>query len=190
MQVSSVGWMRVRFTKVDGKRYLIAVDREHGPPLVERYGPGYDDLMPHDLAHYVVEEHFGVELGVWGQLAAGGGGIFYPAPEDDSLKNRRRVERIAATGREDMIRSENLVVLCMQAWERSIGRRRHQTRTVGIRLSDEELSRAVARLHAVAVRWKALPQGGHLTLEWPPHLTFDAAKSHRGRRRKRDRRPA
>ena len=72
--------MRVTFTKVDTKRYAIAIVREHGPALVPRFAPGYDDLMPHDLAHYVVEEFFGIELGVWGQLAAGGGGIFTRLP--------------------------------------------------------------------------------------------------------------
>ena len=64
--------MRVVFTKVDAKRYSIAIEREHGPALVPRPAPGYDDLMPHDLAHYVVEEFFGIELGVSRQLAAGG----------------------------------------------------------------------------------------------------------------------
>ncbi|CAM3313237.1 hypothetical protein OCAE111667_03235 [Occultella aeris] len=62
--------MRVTFTKVDGKRYLVAIERERGPALVPRHAPGYDDLMPHDLSHYLVEECFEIQLGVWGQLAA------------------------------------------------------------------------------------------------------------------------
>ena len=56
--------MKVTFTKVDVKRYEITIVREHGPALLPRYGPGYDDLMPHDLAHYLVEESYGIELGV------------------------------------------------------------------------------------------------------------------------------
>src|SRR3954462_12200256 len=114
--------MKVTFIKVDTKRYWIAIDREHGPALVPRPAPGYDDLMPHDLAHYLVEEHFEIELGVWGQLAAGGGGIFAPAPEDNTLKYQRRGQRIAAIGRNDMARSEQLVVLTVSTWERSIDR--------------------------------------------------------------------
>jgi len=51
--------MRVTFTKVEAKRYAIAIEREHGPPLAPRFAPGFDDLMPHDLAHYLVEDHTG-----------------------------------------------------------------------------------------------------------------------------------
>jgi hypothetical protein len=41
--------------------------------------------MPHDLAHFLVAEYFGIELGVWSQSAGGGGGIYFPVPDDDSL---------------------------------------------------------------------------------------------------------
>src|SRR4051794_26996930 len=98
--------MKVTFTKADHKRYTITVVRSSGPALVPRFAPGYDDLMPHDLAHYLVEEQYEIPLGVWGQLAAGGGGIFTPAPEDNTLAVKRRAQRIAAVGREDMRRSE------------------------------------------------------------------------------------
>jgi hypothetical protein len=180
--------MQVTFTKADGKRYLIGIDRELGPPLLERYAPGYDDLMPHDLAHFVVEEHFGIELGVWGQLAAGGGGIFYPAAEDDSLQNRRRIERIGRTGRADMARSEDLVVLCVSAWERSIGRVKHQSRDVDVELTRVDLRRAVARIDETAQHWQCLAYGGSLVRTWPSHLTFHPSRSQRGRSRERNRR--
>lgn len=174
--------MQVRFTKVDAKRYRIAIDRDHGPQLLERYAPGNDDLMPHDLAHYVIEEVFGIELGVWGQLAAGGGGIFYPAPEDNSLQNKKRVDRIGVVGRADMARSEDLVVFCVSAWERSVGRVKHQTRHVGMRPTAAELERAVRRLDEVSGQWSELGFGSALTFTWPRHLTFNGATSQRGRR--------
>ncbi len=34
--------MEVRFTKVDDKRYAVAIQRRLGPPLVPRFGPGHD----------------------------------------------------------------------------------------------------------------------------------------------------
>lgn len=105
--------MKVTFTKTGGRHYVVAVDREQGPPLVPRGAPGYDDHMPHDLAHYVVEEQLGLALGVFGQLAVGDGGLFVPAPADRSESDRRRVRRVAATGRPDMIRSEAAVRVCM-----------------------------------------------------------------------------
>jgi len=174
--------MRVHFTKVDARRYTITVERRLGPPLVPRPGPGYDDLMPHDLAHYVVEEFFAIELGVWGQLAAGGGGIFWPAPEDNTLRHQRRVQRIGAVGRDDMARSERLVVLTVAAWERSIGRVRQQTRTHDVDVDPDTQRRAVERMDEVAERWRSLPHGGSLVLDWPRELTLDLARSRRGRR--------
>jgi len=178
--------MQVTFTKVDAKRYDIAIVREHGPALLPRSGPGYDDLMPHDLAHYVVEEHYGIALGVWGQLAAGGGGIFYPAPEDNTLRAKRRVARLGTVGSDDMARSEKLVVVTVAAWERRIGRIKHQTGTVGIDsldITSDQLDRAVDRMDEVARRWAALAPGRSLTFRWPRRLTLDTAGSARGRRR-------
>jgi hypothetical protein len=174
--------MEVRFTKVDGKRYAVAIQRTLGPPLVPRFGPGNDDLMPHDIAHFLVEEHFGIELGVWGQLAAGGGGIFWPTPEDNTLRYQRSAQRISAVGRDDMQRSERLVVMTVAAWERSIKRVEHVTGLHSDDVDAEELAAAVRRMNDVAEQWRNLERGGSLTFTWPRHLTFSAVKSRRGRR--------
>jgi hypothetical protein len=175
-------WMEVTFTKVDDRRYLVAIERQLGPPLVPRFGPGFDELMPHDIAHFLVEEYFGIELGVWGQLAAGGGGIFFPVPEDNSLGYRRRAQRIGHAGRADMQRSERLVVITVAAWEQAIGRVEHVPSPCQNEVDPRALEGAVRRLSEVADRWGALPSGGSITLEWPRRLTFDGSKSHRGRR--------
>ena len=174
--------MEVSFTKVDDKRYSVTITRELGPPLVPRFGPGYDDLMPHDVAHYLIEEHFGIELGVWGQLAAGGGGIFTPAPEDNTLRYQRRAQRIGAVGRADMQRSERLVVMTVATWERSIGRVDHAIGPFREEVDPRALDGAVRRMAEVAGRWQSLGRGRPLTFAWPRHLTFDGSRSHRGRR--------
>jgi len=183
--------MEVTFTKVDGKRYAVAIDREHGPALVPRFAPGYDDLMPHDLAQFLVEEQFRIELGVFGQLAAGGGGIFAPAPADNNSRFQRSARRLATIGRDDMARSERLVVVAVAEWERGIGRRKHQPHVpiddVLDDLEPAQLRACIARLDHVSGQWKALQFGGSLTFEWPRQLTFDAAGSQRGRRRSRQR---
>ncbi len=182
--------MQVTFTKVDGKRYRVAIEREHGPALVPRFAPGYDELMPHDVAHYLVEESYEIELGVWGQLAAGGGGIFTPAPEDNTLRNQRRAQRIGAVGRADMARSEQLVVLTVRTWERSIGRVKQHTLPAPLEVDPADLAAAVRRMTEVAEQWRALPSGGSLMFTWPRRLTFDAATSPRGRRSPRRTRTA
>ena len=175
-------WMEVTFTKVDNRRYTVAIERQLGPPLLPRFGPGFDVLMPHDLAHFLVEEYFGIELGVWGQLAAGGGGIFFPIPQDSSLRYQRRAQRIGHVGRSDMQRSERLVVITVAAWEQAIDRVKHIPSPPQDEVDPAALAGAVRRLSEVADRWRALPPGGSVTLEWPRRLAFDGSKSHRGRR--------
>jgi hypothetical protein len=162
--------MRVTFTKSGGRRYAVAFDREHGPPLVPRHAPGYDDLMPHDLAHFVVEEELGIRLGVFGQLAAGGSGVFRPAPEDDTTRVRRTARRIAAIGRDDMLRSEHLSWVCEAAWRGSAAD------------VDADVARVVRRLDELSARWVALGVGGSLVLEWPERLTVDVGRSPQGRK--------
>jgi hypothetical protein len=174
--------MRVTFTKVDARRYSVTIERERGPALVPSRGPGNDDLMPHDLAHFLVEEHFGIELGVWGQLAAGGGGIFWPEPEHNTMRYRRTAQRISAVGRADMARSEQLTAITVTAWERSIGRVKHQVRPFEVDVDGDALRGAVERMGEFAERWRALPYGGSLTVTWPRELTFDPTTSRRGRR--------
>lgn len=43
--------------------------------------PGYDDHIPHDLVHSVVEAELALQSGVFGR-AARGGGTFIAAPAD------------------------------------------------------------------------------------------------------------
>lgn len=174
--------MKVTFTKTDAKRYTVAVERDVAPPLLPRFGPGNDDLVPHDLAHYLVEEHYGIRLGVFGQLAAGASGLFYAAPEDRSLRLVRRDARIAALGREDMARSEGLVQVTMAAWEREVGRTWHQGLPVTVEVDPARLAAGVRRIHQVSAQWSALPYGGELVLEWPARLMVDLAGSREGRR--------
>ena len=178
--------MQVSFTKVDAKRYLVAIDREHGPPLVPRPGPGYDDLMPHDLAHYLVEEEYGDRAGCLGparcrrlwHLPAGsrgrlGAGAAY-----------RRADRVRRPARHGTVGAAR--VLSMATWERTVGRNRHQGRDMEAALEPEQLEAAVRRLDRESRRWRKLPFGAALTYTWPSRLTFNAAASHRGRRNARD----
>ena len=174
--------MRVTFTRIKGNRYRIAIERQQGPPLEPRFAPGFDEYMPHDLAHYVVEEQFAIQLGVFGQLAAGGGGIFTPAPHDNSLHAKRTAKRVGAVGREDMARSERLVRLCVAEWQRRSGRLRRLPPDVEeSAVTADELDTAVRRLDEVATKWHALEPGRSLVFDWPAGLTFNPARSHRGR---------
>lgn len=174
--------MRVTFTRVDRAHYRVAVDRDRGPRLAPRLAPGYDDYMPHDLAHFLVELEFGIRLGVFGQLAAGGSGIFAPVPAERTGRARRSDRRLAGIGRADMARSEALVHRCVSEWARRAGRPARLPAAADRAVADpQDVERTVRRLAAAAKRWHALGPGGSLTFSWPGQLTFDPAGSHAGR---------
>jgi hypothetical protein len=187
--------MRVMFTKVEGRRYRVAIEREHGPRLEPRNAPGYDELLPHDIAHFIVEEQLGIRLGVFGQLAAGGAGLFTPAPADRRGGDRRAARRFAAAGRADMRRSEAAVGHCVGEWQRRTGTvDGGPIADVDIDLGPSDVERVVARIGEVSRAWRALPPGGSLSLAWPRSATVDPAGSRQGRRvsgsrRERRRRP-
>jgi hypothetical protein len=152
--------VKVTFTRQDGRRYGVTIERERGPRLVPGGGPGFDERMPHDVAHFIVEEQLGIRLGVFGQFAEGGGGLFKPAPADCSEAYRKRVRRIASEGRADMRRSEAAVQLCVAAWQRV------PTNVDPAIVTPAELEKVVRRIGEVSARWRALPPGGSLSFEW------------------------
>lgn len=175
--------MRVTFTKVGGRRYRVAIEREHGPRLEPRNAPGYDEFMPHDIAHLVVEEQLGIRLGVFGQLAAGGAGLFTPAPADRRGGDRRAARRFRAAGQADMRRSEAAVGRCVGEWQRRTGLiDGGPIADVDIELSPSDVDRVVRRLEEVSRAWRALPPGESLSVEWPRSATVDPAGSQQGRR--------
>jgi hypothetical protein len=174
--------MKATFTKIDGRRYSISCTRENGPALAPRQAPGYDPYMPHDLAHFLVEEQFGIRLGVFGQLAAGGEGVFKPPTNDRSGRTRRTGARVAEIGRADMARSERLVALVQPLWELHSGRKPRTQAVVDTTLATPfEISATMERFDEVSAKWHALRPGESITLEWPEELTFDTAGSSRGR---------
>jgi hypothetical protein len=141
--------MRVTFTKRGARRYSVEVGRDRAPDL--RCGSiGYDDWLPHDLLHFVAEVEFGLDGGVFGDLAAGGNArIFVPVDRQLVAKTWRR-QRIRRTRLPDGRRSEELAAKLERDW---------RARTLPPDLQQ--------KLDDLAARWHALQVGGSLTLEWP-----------------------
>jgi hypothetical protein len=147
--------VKVTFAKRGARRYDVHVSREQAPDL--RCGTiGYDDSLPHDLLHFVAEAEFGLDGGIFGNLAAGGNArIFLPLDTEGRVDKELvaklwRKERIRRTHLPEGSRSEQL------AWELERGWR---TRTLS-----PDLQR---KLDDLAERWRALQVGGSLALEWP-----------------------
>src|SRR5258705_1082535 len=113
--------MKVTFTRTAERRYRVSVE---GPGVVSSWmepAPGYDARLPHDMAHFVVENELGIAGGVFGQLAAGGlANTFHPFDLQSRRKFSKRDNRIAAINRPDTMLSEKIVWLACQAWNNEL----------------------------------------------------------------------
>lgn len=154
--------MFVTFTKTGPRRYRISVE---GPGVVSSWmepAPGYDDRLPHDMAHFVVENELGISGGVFGQLAAGGtAGTFRPFDSDARRKVTRRGKRISAANRDDALLSEKAVAV-------ACGRSNNDplAPTEARAISDSEIDRICSVFDKVSSKWSNLTVGESMTLEW------------------------
>src|SRR5216117_3627577 len=114
--------MRVTFTRSATRRYRVTVERESAQRLVMEPAPGYDDYLPHDLVHFVVECHCRLKDGVYGQLAAGGTGTFRPVDQQRTRRWARHQEHRNQRTGADIGRSETLAGLAHVAWNVHSGR--------------------------------------------------------------------
>jgi hypothetical protein len=164
--------MQVTFTRIDQRRYAISFKRDGprdiGGDLPHWPGPGPADF-PHDLVHFLVEEQLGLRLGIFGQVAAGGGlGAF--AMVDRSGPTRHRSERLRRAGRPDMRRSEQVV-----SHVRVDGALHPDADAL---VGDFFTARALrARLAEVHAQWTQVPIRGSLTLTWPTELTLQHGRT-------------
>lgn len=162
--------MRVVFTKGPGTSYDIAVHRETGAALAPRNGPGGHPYLPHDLVHLLVEREAGIELGVFGQLAAGDNGLFWPADPVERAKAARRRKskgaRSSDPARRDMARSEELAGIAVPVWEVRRGFADSLPAYVTRSAIPPVVEQIVARFDDYADRWHALPVGESLSVTW------------------------
>jgi len=143
------------------------------PQLAPRPGPGYDDHLPHDAVHFLVEAEARLFGGVFGRIAAGQNNIFWPAdPKAQRRQARREAKRTSSTTeRADMARSEKLASVCQPLWELRAGHRRTLplwfSSVLPGTLESPLTERILGRLDEFAACWQALPAGGSITLSWP-----------------------
>lgn len=173
--------MRVSFKRTGVRRYAVIVTLPGKGPQVMDPAPGYDDDIPHDLVHYVVEAELGLENGVYGRAAQGGG--TFMAHDGAGLRARERTRqqrkqqkresslgsRDAAKAR-DIETSERLAALCDVTWRRKHGQRPDPLRKGSEPLLDTDaasVARVVSRLDVIAHRWRALRVGESISFEWP-----------------------
>jgi hypothetical protein len=145
--------VRVTFVKTGSRRYAVEVERERYPDL-RRGSIGFDEHLPHILLLFVAEAEFGLDGGIFGDLASGGNArIFMPVDEALVAKMWRK-QRMHKTRFPDGRRSEELAARLERV---------RRTR----RSSDPRVELLLPKLDELARRWHALQVGGSLTLEWP-----------------------
>jgi hypothetical protein len=172
--------MNVRFRRTGVRRYAVVVSLAGEPPRSMDPAPGYDDDIPHDLVHYVVEAELGLGTGVYGRAARGAGTFVTTAERDRSPRERARAQRkqqkreralgAVDTGHgADMAQSERLAALCDVAWRRKHGQAPDPVRPAPAPRREDaaDIERVVSRLDSLAPLWRALPVGGELVFEWP-----------------------
>lgn len=168
--------MKVTFTRTAERRYRVSVE---GPGVVSSWmepAPGYDGRLPHDMAHFVVENELGITGGVFGQLAVGGhSSTFHPTDNTIRRKLAKRGHRIAVTNRDDALLSETLVALACRMWTNQQTESKPPVKGVSV----EDLHRVCRKFDAVSAIWSKLGVGEAMTLDW----TGGAGRT--GRRRHR-----
>ncbi|MDX6739635.1 hypothetical protein [Actinocorallia sp. A-T 12471] len=172
--------MDVTFRRTGERRYAVLAEPRGFPAQEMDPAPGYDEHLPHDVIHYLVEAELGLTGGLYGRIARGGGELPKAVREGDDPKAHRRAVRRQKRkqaslkvedhkGAGDMGLSEDLAAAVDLAWRRMHGARRPEW--VPPRPADPEIDALVRRVmpavEAFAERWRKLPVGGSLTFRWP-----------------------
>lgn len=181
--------MQVSFSRTGERRYRVVARRTDAPELVMEPAPGFDAHLPHDLVHFLVERHWGLREGIYGDLAAGGdAGTFRPA---EGARDRRWMKKHAglATSGRDMDRSEALAAAVFAAWQghRGFAQRASDYARSTAAVADvtaAELAAVMPACDEAAEAWRALRTGESMTLEWPyPEGAPAAFQRNRAQRR-------
>ena len=169
--------MEVQFRRTGVRRYSVTIVRPGLPVLEKSPAPGYDDLLPHDVIHLIVERVLGLQRGIFGQAAEGGtAGMFYPANSDartprEASRQRRslakRSDRLLQAGRQDTAASEAATYIARMAWDAR--RTSREPKMAGTRtgpVSAGQLAQICNEMDALSARWISLPMGEVLTVRW------------------------
>ena len=152
--------MKVTFTKIHEKGYSVSVE---GPGILSSImnpAPGYHPRLPHDAAHFIVENELGIVGGVFGQIAAGGSfGIFVSADDRTRRKAKKRRETIAKQNKSDALFSEHAIYAAQSRWEK------HDI-VPDTKIPTADLDRICERFDEFARQWSELPIGDSISLEW------------------------
>lgn len=185
--------MQIEFHKVAQRRYAVKILRENEDPLEMNPAPGFDDLMPHDLCHLIVEQVCKIENAIFGQIAQNGtAGTFRNSPNESSnSKNDSRQRRKAAQKGKKMVKghledyqkSERATYICWQNWlenssdeklRKQAEEMKEGAKSIFNQMSAEEkstytnenLAKVREQMTELSNQWQNLKIGEFMTVDW------------------------
>ena len=157
--------MKVTFTRIRDRAYGVTVE---GPKIERKEkspAPGYDDRLPHDVAHFIVENELGILGGVFGQLAAGGTANTFFSPDSKTpKKDRRRGKQISKENKKDALFSEHAIWAAQSRWEK------HDI-IPDTKIPKEDLDRIILQFEEFAEVWSKTKVGESVILDWNPRTS-------------------
>ena len=171
--------MKITFTRNGKRTYTTLVERDDGVMIQV---PSHDrpSSLPHDIAHYVVEQELRLERGFWGRVASGAmfGGMRVVSgrlpPHAAS-----RSKSIIKEEEQQLIEAEVLVGLLLNITHQRLENdwtavQSHLNSTWKPRkpsresLSHQEVLRVCGELRKAEQRWEDLPVSESITVSWKP----------------------
>lgn len=171
--------MELRLRRLDERRYETRITRSDGVTFLVK-GVGHMGNIPHDLAHFVVEQGLGIERGFWGSVAEGA--VFGSLTH---VEGRRKPH--AAQRSQDVLRRNDGIMketeIFVGLFDQAIGEglragspelRRRVDRYVWTppgqaprKVSDAQIEKVCEMWDRLRQDWQALPIGETLDLHWP-----------------------
>lgn len=170
--------MRLRLTRLDERRYETVIARSDGVTYHVK-GVGHMGAIPHDLAHFAIEQGLGIRRGFWGSVADGA--VFGSLTHVSGRRKPKAAERsqqILKANKDQLTETEILVGLFNQALEEGLGPdspvlrerlRRYVWTPPGHRpreFTDEEIAAVCGGWRRMLEMWRQLPIGGTMELDW------------------------
>ncbi|MFT3745724.1 MAG: hypothetical protein QM785_15720 [Pyrinomonadaceae bacterium] len=151
--------MKVTFKRTKERAYSLMIEGPKIATAVMDPAPGYHERLPHDVAHFIVENELGIKGGIFGQMSLGG--IIRPVEIDARIqrKAKRKREAIFKANEHDALFSEHAIWAAQSRWER------HDI-IPSTKISQADLDRVIGKFEEFANEWSRLPIGGSITLEW------------------------
>jgi hypothetical protein len=168
--------VKLTVTRLGEGRYETLIKRDDGVTF-RLPGVGRKFSLPHDLAHFVVEQSLRLDHGFWGSVAAGAvfDQMLYVAGRRKP-KAAERSRTVLKANAQALSEAEVLVRIFNEAFELGQGKNSaiiyahlSQRRTPPGRKPFDlrDVERTISTWDGLLARWNELPAGGRLDLAWP-----------------------